>query len=95
VNGEANMTRENRTNLMLQRIALLEHTIEQNQARIPGYSSAYLEMSISFQHMVSAAASEARVIYSKEEDKQTAYIKKVYDETLDYIRNSASSKQNP
>src|SRR5687767_10502711 len=37
VSGESSLSQEHREDRDIQKIVLLEHTIEQNQARIPGY----------------------------------------------------------
>lgn len=94
MNGEANLSVEQRTILTLQRVALLEHTIEQNQAHMKGYSNAYLEMSTSFQDLLAAASQEGRSKFPNEEENQTAYIKNIYEKTLDSVSESIFSKQN-
>jgi len=94
VSGEANLSTEQRATLTLQRVALLEHTIEQNKAHIKGYSSAYLEMSTSFQNLISAASQDGRSKFPNEEENQTAYIKQIYQETLDYVVDNIFAKQN-
>ena len=95
VNGEANMSPEDRKNVVLQRIVFLEHTIEQNSARIPGYASAYLEISSSFQDMIGAAAKEARAKFPTEEGKQTDYTQTVYNDMLAGVYEIVFEKQNP
>src|SRR6266508_127826 len=46
VSGEANLSQEQRASRDLQRIALLENTIEQNQASLPGYAKAYIHLDV-------------------------------------------------
>jgi len=95
MNGAVNLTPENRLSLALQRIVLLEHTIEQNSSRIPGYASTYTELSYSFEKMILAASEEARTKFQDEEQKITAHVKSFYDEALDYVMSSVYDKQNP
>src|SRR5687767_4501450 len=48
VSGESGLSQEHRENRDIQKIALLEHSIEHDQARIPGYANAYVHLHISF-----------------------------------------------
>ncbi len=92
-NGEVNLTPQNRTNLILQRIALLEHAIGQNQSRILGYATAYREMAASYQHMVTTAKSEAEKKFPNQEENQTAYVHKIYEHALDDVFDSIYEKK--
>ena len=94
MSGEANLSTEQRAILALQRVALLEHTIEQNKTHLKGYSSAYLEMSTSFQDLIEAASREGRLKFPDEKENQTTYIKQIYEKTLDYISENIFAKQN-
>jgi hypothetical protein len=95
MSGEAYLSVEDRKNLDLQKIALLEHTIEQHQAAIPGYSNAYVNLSISFQGLIGAAATEANAKFSGDEAMQESHIRDLYEETLDYVYEDVFEKQNP
>lgn len=94
MNGEASLSPENRASRDLQRIVLLEHTIEQNQARVPGYSDAYMHLNLSFLDLLGAASGEAKTKFSEEETKQTEYIKNIYEEALGYVYSDLFDKQN-
>jgi len=94
ITGEANLTPEKRQDLILLRIALLEHSIDQKSGTMQGYGGAYTEMSISFQELIGAAGREAMEKYS-EKEKQMEYITNIYDETLDFVYSDIFEKQNP
>lgn len=95
VSGESGLSQEQRENRDLQKIALLEHAIEQNQARISGYSNAYVHLSISCQELLGAATGEAKGKFPDQDEKQKEHVKNIYVETLDYISSDLFEKQNP
>ena len=95
VSGESKMSKENKEMLLVQRVALLKHTIEQNESRIPGYASAYMEIDISFDNLLGAAAEEAKTKFSDSEDKQAEHVQDVYDHTLDDVQGCLWNKQDP
>jgi len=95
ISGESSLTQEQRENRDLQKIALLEHSIEQNQARLPGYSNAYVHLSVSFQELLGSAAMEAKAKFTDDSEKEKEYVKKIYEETLDYVYGDVFEKQNP
>ena len=51
-------------------------------------------MSTSFQNLISAASQDGRSKFPNEEENQTAYIKQIYQETLDYVVDNIFAKQN-
>lgn len=93
--GEAKMSKENREKLLIQRIALLQHSIELNESRVPGYASASMEISISFGTMVRTAEEEAEKKFPTSKAEQTEYIQGFYDHTLDDVSNCVWNKQDP
>jgi len=95
ISGESSLSQEQRENRDLQKIALLEHSIEQNQARLPGYSNAYVHLSVSFQDLLVSAASEAKAKFTDDSEKQKEYSNKIYEETLDYVYGDVFGRQNP
>lgn len=94
VTGGENLTSEKRQDLILLRIALLEHAIDQKSGSIPGYGSAYTDMILSFQELIGVAGKEAKEKYP-EQDRQREYVKNIYDETMDYVFSDIFQKQNP
>jgi hypothetical protein len=94
VSGEKNLSAEERRNLIVQKIALLEHTIDQNHAHIPGYAKTYGHMVGSFDDLMSVAADEAKEKYYDEE-KLKAYVREIYDRTIDLMNTDVYQKQNP
>ena len=92
--GEAKLSPEQRVTVTLQRIALLEHTIEQNQSGIPGYASAYEVIYSSFNSMIGTAAQEARIKFPNQEEKQAEYTQHIYGLALDYVSSSIYDNQN-
>ncbi len=95
LSGESSLSQEHRENRDIQKIVLLEHTIEQNQARIPGYSNAYVQLSVSFQELLGAATREAQGKFPDDIEKQNENVKHIYDEALDYAFSDVFEKQNP
>jgi len=93
-NGEANLPAESRVRVTELKLALLEHTIEQNRARIPGYSDAYVEISTGFEDLVGAAVKEAKARFSDEE-KQIAYVAEVHVRTIDNMNFEVFRTQTP
>jgi hypothetical protein len=95
IGGESSLSQEQRENRDLQKIALLEHNIEQNQARLPGYSNAYVHLSVSFQELLGSAAMEAKAKFTDDSEKEKEYVKKIYEETLDYVYGDVFERQDP
>src|SRR5688500_9125478 len=62
----AHLPHESRVQLILHRIALLEHSIDQKQANIPDYAHAFTELSLSFQELMEEARNEAAVKFSND-----------------------------
>lgn len=95
ISGESSLTQEQRENRDLQKIALLEHSIEQNQARLPGYSNAYVHLSVSFQDLLGSATGEAKAKFSDASEQQKEYVNKIYGEALDCVYGDVFERQNP
>jgi hypothetical protein len=93
--GEASLSQEHRESRDIQKIALLEHTIEQNKARIPGYSDAFVHLHISFQDLLGAAIKEAQSRFPNDVEKQNEDVRHIYDEALGYVFSDVFEKQNP
>ena len=91
--GEASLTPEQRQDLILQRIALLENSIDQKSGSLPGYGKAYTEMLTSFDELIRVAGKEAKDKYS-EQDKQEEYVKHIYDQTMDNVFEGIFEQQN-
>ena len=86
--GGGNLTHlpnETRRSLILHRIVLLEHTIDQKKASIPGYAKTYNDLTISFQELRDAAGKHAEAKYPNDPEQQTSYVHKTYAEMLDSI----------
>jgi len=92
--GKSQLSPEDRKNLDLQKIALLEHTIEQNQARIPRYSNAYVHLVSSFDYLLGTAAKEAEIKFSGDNDKQKEHVQNIYNEALGYAYQDVFERQN-
>src|SRR6266487_7095273 len=95
VSGESGLSQEQRDNRDLQKIALLEHSIEQNQARLPEYSNAYVHLSVGFEDLLKSAAGEAKAKFPDDSEQQKEYINKIYEEALDYAYGDVFERQNP
>ena len=79
------LSHEARLGVILQRIALLEHTIDQKSASVPGYAATYDELSISFQELRGAASAEAKTKYGDNQEQQASYVHSIYERMLDFI----------
>ena len=93
-NGKAMLTPEERRDLSLKRIALLEHTIEQKAGSLEGYEAAYMQVRDGFDSMLFEASKEAKTNFPDDEPKQAEYVQKLFDETLSYLSQSIVEKEN-
>jgi hypothetical protein len=95
VSGKANLTKEDRIDITRRKVALLEHTIEQNKARIPGYTSAYFNLDSNFDEMLRAARKEAVNAFPNQEIEQFGYVRDIYQVTLGHVNDTLIEKQIP
>jgi hypothetical protein len=91
--NEAAMTPEHRAARDVQKIAILEHTIEQKQASLPGYADAYMDLGLSFSELMRTAKTEAEAKFPTVEE-QTDSVKQIYTEIMDMISGTIFDKQN-
>jgi len=94
VNGKSMLTPEERRDLSLKRIVLLEHTIEQKAGSLVGYEATYMQIRDGFDSMLFEASKEAKTNFPDDEPKQTEYVQKLFDETLGYLSMSIVEKEN-
>jgi hypothetical protein len=85
---------ETRVGLILQRIVLLEHSIDQKKATIPGYSKAYNNLTVAFQELNEAARKDADSRFKSDHEQQKSYIYKVYVDVLDSIADDIFDVHN-
>ena len=95
INGKANLSTKERRDLVLRKISLLEHTIDQKEGSVPGYASAYLEIRSSFNDMIFAATREAKINFPENKTKQSEYVQEIYGQTLTFVLSSIVEKQQP
>jgi hypothetical protein len=84
------LSHEARVGLILQRIALLEHSVDQKKATIPGYSKAYTDLTLAFEELSGAAKDDfdARFNNDPDPEQQSSYVHKIYVEMLDSIADN-------
>jgi hypothetical protein len=90
----AQLPHETRVGLILQRIALLEHTIDQKKATIPDYAAAYIDLTLAFQELSEAASDDADFRFKNNAEQQTSYVHKIYVEMLDSIADDIFEVHN-
>lgn len=76
---------EKRLEVIMQRIVMLEHTIDQKKSNIPGYANAFSELSISFHELENATSDAAEINFTNDPAQQTAYVNRIYLEVLESI----------
>jgi hypothetical protein len=87
---------ESETRIRETQIALLEREIESNKSRVPGYSKAYMNLLLAFDHLGTLTHEEAKNKYPSDEEKRKQYGKdlyrKIHDEINDliYVRQDQS-----
>jgi hypothetical protein len=95
VSGESGLSPNDRADRDIQKIALLESAIERDSARIPGYSNAYVHMTVSFEDLLGSATREAGAKYPDNIEMQKEYVNTVYRKALEYAEGDVFEKQNP
>ena len=75
---EKNRYWESQTRITEFKIAFLEHQINQNQSRVKGYQSAFVNLGIGFDELVSIAGREAEEKFPENEQQQFFYIEKIF-----------------
>lgn len=85
---------ETRVGLILQRIVLLEHSIDQKKTTIPGYSKAYTALQLAFEELNEAAKKDADFRFINDSEQQTSYVHNIYVEMLDFIADDIFEVHN-
>ena len=94
IGKENQISIESLTRIREQRIALLEHAIDQNCASSPEYAKANTAIEIGFVEFIGALEEDARVKFETESE-QMEYVKKGFDKIMDAIGESLFMSQNP
>lgn len=84
---------ESRVRITEIKIALLEYNIDQNQARLAGYSTAYTHMGTSFEEVDSWSSFEADEKYPDDDQRRKAYLTEKRDRIYDQIEDIVWSRK--
>jgi hypothetical protein len=93
ISGASSLSQEQREARDLQKIALLEHTIEQNLASIPGYSNVKVYLTATFDDLFGAASSEANAKFPDNTEKQSEYVKETFERVLSHALDRVGDMQ--